>query len=216
MYQFEHVEAEAGSYPSTEGFLYLLTTLIRTVGCPSDLGSQWRLRQGCLPYVEFVTNFVLPRATGLMKNITPLPFATVADECRLISRALECIEAVLVRYVVPLSIDSFEFDKFKAEYLSFLNVAKNDIGVALVPEILREAESLEAVEIRDAIQDFKNIYLNSQGNTVTGASQTQQLNPPTNQIPLPKTPGFFIMANLLSFGKSPLFSIIHQINFEEI
>ena len=217
IYQLEHLEAEAGVYPATEGFMYLLTTLIRTAGCPSDLGSQWRLRPGCLPYIEFVTNFILPRATGSMKNVTRLPFATVADEYRLVNRALEVIEAILVRYVVPFSVDNFVLDQFKLQYQSLLNVAKKDIGVSLIPEILRDIDSLDSDELRDAIQDFKITHNTNNGNNATAAiaHQAQSFNTSNaNQIPLPKSPGFCIMAKLLSFNESSLLNIIHKILYQ--
>jgi hypothetical protein len=101
VYELEHVEAQSGSYPATEGLLYLLSTLVSTSGCPSDLGSEWRAQSGCAPYIEFVTDFVLPRAMGLKKMDSGLSFASPADKCRLISRSLEVLDAVLSRYVVP-------------------------------------------------------------------------------------------------------------------
>jgi hypothetical protein len=52
IYQFEHVETKLGQYHATEGFLFLLSTLIKVVGCPPTLGSQWRIRLGCAPYIE--------------------------------------------------------------------------------------------------------------------------------------------------------------------
>lgn len=213
----EHVEAEAGTYPCTEGFMNLLTTLIRTVGCPPDLGSQWRLRSGCSPYVEFVTSFVLPRATGSFKNVKPLPFATIADECRVINRVLEVIEAIIVRYVVPFRIENFSFDEFKTEYQSFLNVAKDDLGVSLIlPEILRAGDSLDADEIKDAIQDFKNIYINPQDGKRFPTSQAQSLDASAGNHGhlLPKTPGFYIMSSLLSFNKGHLLSTIHKLLYQ--
>jgi hypothetical protein len=190
--------------------MYLLTTLIKTVGCPSDLGSQWRLRSGCSPYIEFVTNFVLPRATGSLKNVKPLPFATVADECRLISHALEVIEAIIVRYVVPFNTEQLTFDRFTNDYKSFLNMANADLGVSLIlPEILRTADSLNADEIKDAIQDFKSMYINPQDRTAAAMNPSQTS--ANNLVPLAKTPGFCIMSNLLSFNKSPLFSTLQQL-----
>ena len=99
--EMEHVEAQKGCYSSTEGLLYLLTVLIKTCGCPPDLGSQWRPRPGCTPYIEYVVDFVLPRAMGSKKGEKALYFASSADKYRLISRALEVIEAAVIRYYVP-------------------------------------------------------------------------------------------------------------------
>lgn len=90
-----------GFYPSTEGLLHLITTLVSVGGCPSDLGRFRRARSGCAPYIEFVIHFVLPRAMGTHQHDGGLPFRTLADKSRLVSLALEVVEAVLLRYVVP-------------------------------------------------------------------------------------------------------------------
>ncbi len=102
IYQFEHVESKLGNFPATEGFLFLLSTLVKVVGCPTNLGSQRRLRPGCAPYI-YVTDFILPRATGTDKSARPTRFARVSDECRVVARALEVVEAVIVRYAISTS-----------------------------------------------------------------------------------------------------------------
>ena len=97
----EYVESRNGSYPSTEGLLFLLSTLFSSVGSPPDLGSKHRPRPGCSPYIEYVIDFVMQRIIGTKRNDDGLFFATPSDRCRLLSRALEVIDAVLYRYIVP-------------------------------------------------------------------------------------------------------------------
>ena len=103
LHEAERVESAAGRYPSTEGFLYLLSALTTVGGCPPDLGSASRPRPGCAPYVEYVTHFVLPRVLGTgLDDGKGLPFATAGDKQRLISRALEVVDTMIGRYIVPL------------------------------------------------------------------------------------------------------------------
>ena len=64
---------------------------------PSDLGSSWRPQQGCAPYIEYVTDFLLPRIFQ-SENQSSLYFASPADKFRLISRSLEAVDAVLCGY----------------------------------------------------------------------------------------------------------------------
>lgn len=82
------------------------------MGCPCDVGSGFRDRIGCAPYVEFVTDCVLRRAIvegkeegGPSGEAETLYFATPADKARVISRALEVVNAVLVHNVVPTRSD---------------------------------------------------------------------------------------------------------------
>lgn len=211
IYQLEHMEAKDGTYPATEGFMYLLTTLIKVAGCPSDLGSQWRIRPGCAPYIEFVTEFVLPRATGTVKNVKSLPFATVADECRLVNRALEVVEAVLVRYVVPPVSGNISFNEVKDRHQSFINLAKKELGVSLVlSDILVDAADLNEEAINDAIQDFRNNLLQVADPSVSNRRQMLEASF-GKQVPLPKTPGFSVLANLLSSNNGHIFQIIQKL-----
>ena len=43
LYEMDHIESKKGWYPSTEGFLDLLNSLVSSVGCPSKLGQNWLL-----------------------------------------------------------------------------------------------------------------------------------------------------------------------------
>ncbi|KAL7435715.1 hypothetical protein ACHAXM_004800 [Skeletonema potamos] len=210
IYQLEHVEAEVGTYPATEGFLFLLSTLIKYAGCPSNLGSQWRLRPGCAPYIEYVTDFVLPRATGMSKNVKMLPFASIADECRLINRAMEVVEAVLVRHVVPPISEKKTFDEIKAQYQSNVNAARVELGLApIISEIFCSVDDLEEEDLTDAIQDFRNEFVYSQDSVMNPGQMLEASF--GSKVPFPKTPGFSILTNLLSTNKGLLFKIVMKL-----
>ena len=73
----EYIEFSLGHYPSSEGFLKLLASLFAVGGCPSDLGKNWRVRSGCSPYIEYVIDYLLPRAKGTFANLPALPFQVV-------------------------------------------------------------------------------------------------------------------------------------------
>ncbi|KAL7539868.1 hypothetical protein ACHAXR_012321 [Thalassiosira sp. AJA248-18] len=219
IYQFEHVESKVlGSFPATEGFLFLLSTLVKVAGCPSTLGSQWRLRPGCAPYVEYVTDFVLPRATGLVKDVKKVAFSGVSEECRLIVRAMEVVEAVLVRYVVPpiqIQESVLTFKEVKDRHLSNIKVAKTEMGLApALSEIFGNVDNIEEGEMNDSFQDFRNILLPPQdGSGPNNANRNQSMLEASfgSQIPLPKTPGFSILSNLLSTNGSLLFQILQKL-----
>lgn len=97
IYDLEYIEAKKGIYSTTEGFLKLLAALFSSNIIPSDLGSSWRPQQGCAPYIEYVTDFLLPRIFQ-SENQSSLYFASPADKFRLISRSLEAVDAVLCGY----------------------------------------------------------------------------------------------------------------------
>ena len=264
----EHVEAIDGSYPATEGLLYLITSLVQTVGCPSDLGSAWRPRPGCTPYIENVIDFVLPRATGLTnKGKQALSFATPADKYRLVSRALEVVEAVIVRYMVPpdsskqaLPASSklqqqqqqqqpLSLESIGRHYESSLRHASEESSLALVTSkifpCIEKAEELTQFEVQDSLRDYRNEQLSlapaqnaAPETTYAGGSYSaQQFNstpgfhtPPSvagpaqnntaaldlqsMTVPCPKSPGFTILANILSSERGNLFYILAHLLIE--
>jgi hypothetical protein len=63
-----------------------------------------RPQTGCTPYIEYVTDFVLPRVLKSKTKEDGIYFATPADKSRLVTRALEVIDAVLTRYVPPAAV----------------------------------------------------------------------------------------------------------------
>jgi hypothetical protein len=98
MYEMEFVESRRGCYPSTCGFLELLSSLFSVVGSPAGLGQNWRVRTGCAPYIEYVIYYVLPRVTGRFEHFPPLPFRHKAEKTRLTTIALKVMNVVLTRY----------------------------------------------------------------------------------------------------------------------
>jgi len=226
IYQFEHIESPLGTFQATEGFLFLLSTLVKVAGCPPTLGNQWRLRPGIAPYVEYVTDFVLPRATGMAKDIRNVEFRGVAEECRLVERALEVVEAVLVRYVVPPPMSkecNVSLNEVKHAYQSTVKLAMAEMGLSPVASEIFccDVDNLNEEEIRHAIQDFSNVSFHpSQDgglptNNIPNGNQILEASF-GNRIPFPKTPGFGILSNLLSSSSSNgsrghLFQIIQKI-----
>jgi len=229
--EMEHVESKQGCYPSTEGLLQLLTALISTVGCPSDVGSQWRSRPGCAPYIEYVVNFVLPRAMGTKSCGTSLHFATLADKARLVTRALEVVDAVVTRYIVPSPEPSTELSvKNNSIKESSSNCALSLIQTDILPpdETSPDKEAFldftnENVQTRPSTQipmidinEPSNAYLGEQPlvvptNGFPSAAPSQAL---SEKAPRAKSPAFFVLADLLSTG-GILFDILARILVEE-
>ncbi|KAL7548435.1 hypothetical protein ACHAWF_012918 [Thalassiosira exigua] len=221
---FERVEAPSGTYPATEGFLHLLSTLIRVAGCPSRLGSRRRLRPGCAPYVEYATGFVLPRAAGVASGAigTKVPmahFASAADRCRLEARALEVAEAALARYVVPPVKDDVTLEEAREWHRSHLKAAGTESGLSIIlVEVSGDERALTTNSLMDSLRDFKTIFLDSSDDMPSGLSEGDRMLEASfgNQVPLPKTPGFAILSDLLSAGgQGQLFRILLDVLCEK-
>eukprot|EP00934_Nitzschia_sp_Nitz4_P001221 Nitzschia sp. Nitz4//scaffold104_size75438//19509//26698//NITZ4_005654-RA/size75438-processed-gene-0.27-mRNA-1//1//CDS//3329532380//1221//frame0 len=209
LYELEQVECRMGWYPSTEGCLELLEALVASAGCPSALGSSLRLRTGVAPYVEYVVEFVLPRVLGI-HSFPVLPFRVRSDQSRLLSKALSVVEAVLVRYSVPKSL-------LKGGSEDPLTV----LGLPGLAEslILKDASATE----QDLLNDFKNVSANvpsptddtsSQGIFVSAGSNTSTTAAPAaaptsvSRVPMAKSPGFAILADMLSPSAGTLFQAV--------
>ncbi len=201
----EYIECKNGSYPATEGLLKLLSALFSSSSLPSDLGSGRRAMLGCNPYIEYVVDFVLPRATK--KGRGALYFNTPADKSRLWTRALEVVNAVLVRYIIPhpgennqqiepnlvpenrlllnaTNATSLIKNRNDSETESF--VEKPDT-LSLVNKYIFALQNTE-VTVQDVEYDFADIVAQS---CSTGGNQDEA-------IPQVKSPGFYILADLLS------------------
>lgn len=159
LHDLNHVESFIGTYPATEGLLLLIFSLVQRTGCPPNLGSKWR-RPGASPYIEFVTNYVLPRsiisAHGAFSDQAPLLFATPEDRYRLIARALDVVKVVICRYPVPLSSSSVDDRKDASSEQALPSKFTGDDIRMVTPPLLSEMDSSSISDV--SINDLKSIY----------------------------------------------------------
>jgi len=196
LYEMDHIESKKGWYPSTEGFLDLLKSLVSSFRCPSNLGQHWRVRTGCTPYLEYVINFVLPKALGV-KNHPALPFRVPGDRSRLVSRALAVVEAVIIRYNLPPPVALHNVQAGAPPQLSVLGIQ------AVVDQVHIASDKADTKEI---MNDFKS--MTSPAALLASDANNPASGPGTNQafvgsssvasVPVPKSPGFTILVELLS------------------
>ena len=210
IYEMEYIETKLGWYPSTEGFLEMLTALVKIAGCPKTLGQNWRMRTGCAPYLEYVVDCILPRILGLSGH-SPLPFRIKGDQSRLIARALEFVEAIMVRYSVPAKALKLQAISTAASPLSLL-------GIQSVVDQTTLAAKHPALKEQDFVDDFKNIstssYQSSPSDTTAGVNTPTSSSSSSSSgmsIPCTKSPGFSILADLLSSGGGILFQAVARV-----
>lgn len=229
IFEFEQIESRTGQFPSTEGFLKLLTSLFIAAGAPSSLGRESRTRPGCTPYIEFVADFVLPRALGGKQNKAPLQFRSPADKGRLVSRGLEVIEAVLARYTVPTSVATSPVPPLVDEKNS-QRLATNDASqmfglsslvekIALPPnendakEISLDYRNAEVTRAATRSDDFNAFDQTGPNMETTQVEQAFAGNEPL--VPRAKSPGFTVLAELLSASVGPLLNAIVTVLTDE-
>jgi len=227
----EYVESKKGSYPSTEGFLKLLTVLFSSDIYPSNLGDSWRPQQGCTPYMEYVTDFVLPRVLR-SKDEVGLYFSSPADKSRLVTRALEVVDAVLTRYVPSRSSIPRNASPPTLELESHASAHSNALVLAKKPDY-NEEESLDegcdlassgplslvasficpnrvnSVQSKEVELDFANEFVQTSRESSDVNNQ-----PPQQSIPRAKSPGYVVLADMLSSTGS-LFDLVTQLLVEE-
>ena len=186
--------------------MQLISVLISVAGCPSQLGSEWRPRAGCGPYVEFVTDFILPRAVGLRGN--GLYFSTPVNKSRLLMRAFEVISAVITRHDWQAEEQFKAQTSFKAmsHLLTETNCLSLDENTIEMAETKQDFEpNTSNASSRGTMElDFKGANMNDGGANIRNRS-----------IPRPKSPGFYIMANLLSSLPDSLLRIILEVLVED-
>ncbi len=141
VYEMEYIENKIGRYPATEGLLTLLAVLFSSGIAPSNLGLGSRTVPGCSPYIEYVVNFVLPRAMGT-KRTGGIYFFKPSDRSRLLAKALKVVNAVLIRY-------------------SFLTSKENKSSQASVPNLISEGIPqdmlLSKQKINHKVDDIKEM-----------------------------------------------------------
>jgi hypothetical protein len=200
LYEMEHVETRLGYYTSTEGFLLLLNALFACCS-PSDLGHRWRIRSGCTPYIEFILHHVLPRATGSDSTLGKLPFRSKGDQARLVALALEVVESVLTRY-------SFQIPRQKTLCPT----------TAEASDLLKQSALAEKVVLLNGananLQDFENrpVHIENRQPADPGGFQSPQsgasLRGAPASVPAPKSPGFVVLADILSATDGNIFKAI--------
>ncbi len=205
IYEMEYVESKKGSYPATEGLLKLLAVLFASTCCPTDLGSGTRKVLGCSPYIEYVIDFVLPRVMEVKNGKETLYFSSKTEKYRLLTRALEVINAVLVRYEIP-SLLSKTIGQVEptlvAESSSKMDIeTKKDISVHnnKVFETSTPIASLSLVhdDIHAVQKNYETRIAESDFYKVTSQQSSSRVDP-AESIPRAKSPGFYVLANLLS------------------
>jgi hypothetical protein len=204
IFEMEHIESRDGSYPATEGLLQLLTSLVTSIGCPSDLGEAseqlkpGRLRPGATAYIEYILYFVIPRATRSEMSTDPLPFKTNADFFRLLTLSFGVVQAVLSRYTIPTSF----LCKGSQEALNHeAKLRANIEGLSTFPLLLNNLiKTASENETRYCALDFdkQQTLVPSVNNVAKSAAS----------LPRVKSPGFTILADILSLVDTDLWSSI--------
>ena len=231
----EYVESKLGSYPSTEGLLKLLAALFSSEVLPANLGATWRPQTGCTPYIEYVTDFVLPRALQVKNKEAEIYFATPADKSRLVTRALEVIDAVLTRYVpsaTAISRDASEPNLISENLLIARSSSSTHLDQPSKRIEAREDKPTSALK-HDANVEFSLVcssifpkYANAkhvshtkydfsaEATQVTTAFDNTTSDASLRAIPRPKSPGYVVLADILSSNGS-LVDLITQLLIEE-
>lgn len=214
MYEMEFVESRRGHYPSTMGFLNLLSSLFTVGGFPSTLGQNWRpQRTGCAPYIEYITDYVLPRVTGKLEHFPPLPFRTIQEKSLMTTAALDVLGIVLSRYHVVATKPMLD----RPEEALLDDILKESEVSATRALVLRKL--VLAVIVRPHAQDvphFVNDYsstgstrakaLTSQENA--GATASQQSTFVNLPIAPSKSTGYSILAGMLNSKRHTLFDSV--------
>ena len=202
----EFVESRRGYYPSTLGFLKLLSSLFSVGGFPVSLGQNWRARTGCTPYIEYVTDYVLPRVTGCFEHFSPLPFRSMQEKSRLTAIALEVVDIVLARYHVVKTKPPSELSPEKNLDFIYKASVVDATHELVLPELVR------AVTVRPHEDDTPHILDDYSSSTRTATIQEKATDPQSaltnSQVTQPKSPGYSILAGMLSSTRRTLFDSV--------
>lgn len=197
--------------------LKLLTSLFSSKVQPVNLGELWRQQPGCTPYIEYVVDFVLPRALGIGSSNQGLYFSSFSNKYRLLTRALETVDSVLSLYVPtpkahrhpneshviqentvmpkyqtldPNGKVTKTFDDVN-EFSSFLDEGPfRIIKNAIIPSAIKEENQVESE------RDFREESLTWSIQNTNENQKTDQT--AQNKLPRRKSPGFSILADFLS------------------
>jgi Nuclear pore complex scaffold, nucleoporins 186/192/205 len=205
LFEMEYIETLSGVYPSTCGFLRLLHVLFSSGSCPASLGSSYRSRPGCTPYMEYIVSFLLPRATGNFEHSRALPFRSPNEQHKLISLCLSVVETVLGRFTIPTSTP--------------VSISNNGI-IPLIPvwfettrlnacRVLEHVSLAESVCTEPSIDEATQFYADFDDlSNSRAATSDQPCNPPL--LPA-KSPAFTAFGLLLSHSISEPFTSLMSI-----
>ena len=217
----EYVESSRGIYPSTEGFLRLILSLLTVAGSPRDLGRNWRLRTGCSPYIEYAIHLVLPRALGNFADIPALPFFSSLERCRLVFLALEVAEAAVNRYLINPDFSAIKSKDHDILHRADVTHAKDVLGMdSLAHAVVVRPTSKDialffddfsptATSLSRKTPESNGQFVNSSGsNDLLSTTPT----PRSDLVPpAPKSPSLTVLADILSSQKGNLFSMIVRV-----
>ena len=213
VYEMEHVESATGVYPSTMGFLSLLKSLFTMGICPSNLGSNWRLRAGCTPYIEYVMYLVLPRVAGKFKGFPALPFRSAQDQMAMAALSSEVLETVLARHCA-LSPSRDGTASTAAMFKEHFEIARKMLGHSH----LSSDVFVEPLPDEGAIPVYQDFGCNPRSDWDAPSNVTNNAYPSgastslasngtgTHGIPPAKSPGLTIIAEM----RSPLDSVLFE------
>eukprot|EP00977_Amphora_coffeiformis_P010123 scaffold2357_cov167-Amphora_coffeaeformis.AAC.31 len=207
IYEMEYVEASSGTYPSTIGFLRLLSSLALNGGFPSNLGENWRFRTGCSPYIEYAMCLVLPRATGTFGGCPPLSFRSAAEKSRLCVAALELINVAAGQYLVPVSVTS---DRNKDISDSVAAATKQNSKV-LGPMPL--AECVNKDDFGSFVNDLFPGSLPAGGTVMVSAERNPAV--PQSALPPSKSAGFTVFTAALRTDGNLVFTTLAAVLSEK-
>jgi hypothetical protein len=194
IYEMEYVESKNGTYPATEGFLKLLAVLFSSGVLPSNLGSDSRMMLGCSPYVEYVIDFFLPRIMNTRRGFIDIYFLAPVEKTRLLSRALDVVNAVLIRYTIPeTSVSGHSGEPNLIAENSITNDAcRSTLAHDEMKKSIPQSLSLVSDDIAVCVDSVPRDQDDFANNTMPADGSNKE------PIPKAKSPGYYILADLLS------------------
>ncbi len=187
----------------------MLKSLIKSGICPNDLGSVWRSRTGCTPYIEYVVDYILPRVSRAFQGFPPLTFRSSNDKLAITVRACEIVKEALSNYMIAEAIgDTYELCLLKAKaVLGIDNLADSVVTQPRMTDApldyLRDFGLLLS-GTTNIVQSLKldNAKVESDAPAIEPAETFKVGFPPAKSI------GLTILSSILSFTDATLFETL--------
>ena len=212
LYEIEYVESRLGQYLSVAGFLGLLQSLFSSGVHPEDLGKKGgRFRLGPSPYLEFVSNYLLPRVTGQFDSAPPLEFQSSKERAKLCTLAMRVISSVLSRYVIPVTKTEPRSPKRLKSTNNFQEVCQAAKRLGGVDLVIRAVAVSPRKGIQDGVDKQSEADFSPQPMTFTIPAENGRESKPISNTPERhlKSPGFTCLVGIFTSGGSIMMSIIH-------